>query len=45
MELYAVTLTPQNLKSQRFKVEIPIVRGPKSTKNNRPGELYFTFYY
>lgn len=43
--MYEVSINPIKMKNQNFKVEIPIVRGPKSIKNSKANDLYFTFCF
>lgn len=45
IDLYEVTLCPARFKNKQFKVEIPIVRGPKSIKASKANDLYFTFTF
>jgi hypothetical protein len=45
IDLYEVTLSPARFKNKQFRVEIPIIRGPKSVKASKANDLYFTFNF
>lgn len=46
VQLYDVTINPVRLKDKQYKVQIPIIRGPKSNKNStRSTELFFSFCF
>jgi hypothetical protein len=45
IDLYEITISPARFKNKQFKVEIPIVRGPKSVKASKANDLYYTFQF
>lgn len=45
MEHYEVRIARQKDKQLEYRLEIPILRGLKTTKNAKASELFFTFSY
>lgn len=45
IELYEATISASRWKNKQYKIEIPIVRGPKSVKASKANDLYYTFHF